>query len=56
MYRLGRLLQLFGLIVLPCSVLMQVSDQLTVRQSLLVSSFGVIAFYLGYLLQGIKTN
>ncbi len=52
----GKLLQLFGLILLPVAMLMQLSDMLGRRiglnQMLIMMVCGVAAFYLGRLIEG----
>lgn len=53
LYKLGRLLQLIGLILLPVAVAGNLSPvrTLDLRQSLTVSAVGVAVFAAGYLLQ-----
>lgn len=53
MYALARALQLAGLVILPVSIFAQLQEQLTLWQSLTLSAFGVLAFSLGYMLQGL---
>jgi len=51
-YRLGRFLQLVGLVMLPAAVAANLGEpQLSLGQSLAISSAGVAVFVLGYLLQ-----
>ena len=62
MQQLGKLLQLFGMIILPIAILMELSGGLTrsgggvigfnVAQMLVMALFGVGAFYLGRILEG----
>ena len=57
MYTLGRQLQLLGLIVLPISILIEISGSIEgwkLWNSLTLAIFGVLAFSIGYLLQGSK--
>jgi hypothetical protein len=49
----GRLLQLGGLIVLPISLMAELSEFITLKGSLLTAGFGVILFVIGYLVAGI---
>lgn len=51
LYKLGRLLQFAGLVILPIAITGNVADKLSLRDSLLLSGFGVVVFYLGYALQ-----
>jgi hypothetical protein len=54
LYRLGRLLQLIGLLLLPVAIagnLTPPEPTLTLGQSLKLSGVGIAAFVLGYLLQ-----
>lgn len=51
-YRLGRLLQLIGLILLPVAIAGNVArpEQVTLSISLVIAGVGVAVFYLGRLL------
>ncbi len=53
----GRLLQIVGLIVLPLSMVMQLTDSLGraigVSQMVVMMVFGAAAFFLGRMLEGI---
>ncbi len=51
LYRLGRLFQLAGLIILPVAIAGNVAERLTLWQSLSLSAAGVTVFYFGKLLQ-----
>lgn len=53
LYRLGRLLQLIGMILLPLAIAGNLApvDPLELRQSLQLSGVGVAVFALGWLLQ-----
>lgn len=53
LYRLGRLLQLLGLILLPLAIAGNISpkDPLDLRSSLTLSVAGILVFGLGWLLQ-----
>jgi hypothetical protein len=50
-YRLGRILQLVGLFILPFSIVSQLEEKLTLGQSMLVSAGGILLFYVGYVVQ-----
>lgn len=50
-YRLGRSLQLLGLLVLPFSVVSEVVEKVGLGQSMLISAAGAFLFYLGYVVQ-----
>lgn len=50
-YRLGRLLQLLGLVLVPVGIAGNVAASLTLWQSLTVSAVGIGMFLLGWLLQ-----
>ena len=57
MYKLARALQLIGLVLLPLAVagnlaeLANADNRLTLGQSLVMSSVGIICFLVGYFLQ-----
>jgi drug/metabolite transporter (DMT)-like permease len=53
LYRLGRLLQLVGLILLPLAIAGNIApkDPLDLRTSLTLSVVGILVFGLGWLLQ-----
>jgi hypothetical protein len=53
LYKLGRLLQIVGLILLPLAIAGNLSPQrpLDLRSSLTLSALGVVVFVAGYLLQ-----
>lgn len=53
LYRLGRLLQLAGMVLLPIAIAGNLAPEapLDLRQSLLLSGAGVAVFALGWLLQ-----
>jgi hypothetical protein len=50
-YRLGRMLQLIGLVVLPVAIAGNAAEKLSLGQSLVISAAGMIVFSLGWLLQ-----
>lgn len=52
MVQLGRTLQFLGLLILPIGIAGNLAGSLTLWQSLILSSSGMLVFYLGWLLQG----
>jgi hypothetical protein len=50
-YRLGRLLQLMGLVLLPIAMAGNIAERLDLRAMLTVAGIGVGVFALGWLLQ-----
>jgi hypothetical protein len=53
-YKLGRLLQLLGMILLPVAIAGEVAERLSLKESLTLSGLGVGVFLLGWLLQQSK--
>jgi hypothetical protein len=53
LYRLGRLLQLVGLILLPVAIAGNIAPEqpLDLRRSLTLSGLGVLVFFVGWLIQ-----
>ncbi len=53
LYKLGRLFQIVGLILLPLAIAGNLSPErpMDLRASLTLSTLGVVIFMLGYLLQ-----
>ena len=51
LYKLGRILQFAGLVVLPVAISGNVAEKLDLKQSLLLSSAGILVFSVGWLLQ-----
>lgn len=51
LYSVARLLQFLGLIVLPVAISGEMSEQLSLKQMLMLSGAGVVLFFLGWLLQ-----
>ncbi len=53
LYKLGRFLQVIGMMLLPLGVAGNLADETRVdlRTSLTISGFGVAVFIVGYLLQ-----
>ncbi len=50
-YKLGRFLQFAGLVVLPVAIAGNVAEKLDLKESLLLSTAGILVFSLGWLLQ-----
>ncbi|MGE5754274.1 MAG: hypothetical protein ACM35G_00955 [Planctomycetaceae bacterium] len=50
-YRLARLLQLLGLLILPFGIASELMEKVGLGQSLLIAAGGAIVFYAGYVLQ-----
>ncbi len=51
LYKLSRLLQFLGLVILPVAISGNVAEQLDLKQSLMLSAAGVLVFFVGWLLQ-----
>jgi hypothetical protein len=50
-YRIGRLLQLVGLFILPFAIVSQLMDKVGLGQSMLIAAGGAAVFYVGFLIQ-----
>jgi hypothetical protein len=50
-YRLARLLQLMGLVILPVAIAGELAERLSLGESLVLSAFGLAVFLAGWLLQ-----
>jgi hypothetical protein len=50
-YRLARLLQFVGLILLPIAMAGNVTNDLDLRQMLSLATLGILVFFVGWLLQ-----
>jgi hypothetical protein len=50
-YKLGRLLQVVGLLLLPAAVAGEVAQRLDEKQELLLAGAGIVIFYVGWRLQ-----
>ena len=50
-YRLGRLLQFVGLLILPFGIASELVGRVGLGQSLLIAGAGTLVFYVGYLIQ-----
>lgn len=51
LYRLGRFFQFAALVILPAAIAGEVTEKLTLKESLTLSAVGVIVFLLGWLCQ-----
>ena len=56
MYRLGRTMQVAGLVILPVAILLELEGQVSLWKSLTISGFGAVLFALGYVLQSLGTR
>ena len=50
-YRLGRVLQFIGLVILPCAITLNLAGKGSVGMTLVIAGAGAAIFYLGWLLQ-----
>jgi hypothetical protein len=50
-YRIGRLLQLAGLLILPFAIVSELLEKVHLGQSLLIAAGGAALFYVGVQLQ-----
>jgi hypothetical protein len=50
-YRIGRAIQLVGLVVLPFAIASNLLDKVTLGQSMLIATGGMLVFYVGYVIQ-----
>jgi hypothetical protein len=51
MHKIGRVLQLLGLVILPIAISGNVADKLTLQESLMLSGLGIFVFFVGWSLQ-----
>ena len=53
LYRLGRALQVAGMIILPLAIVAQIAPEraIDLKTSLTLSGVGVLVFFLGWLIQ-----
>lgn len=52
LHALGRTFQLLGLLILPCSILSELSGSVGLGRSMLIAAAGAGIFYVGIQLQG----
>lgn len=50
-YRLGRFLQILGMIILPFGIASELVGEVGLGQSLLIAAAGTLIFYVGYVVQ-----
>ena len=50
-YRIGRFLQVMGMIILPFGIASELMGKVGLGQSLLIASVGTLIFYIGYVVQ-----
>ena len=50
-YKIARLLQMAGMIILPVAIAGELADRLSLKESLTLSALGVGVFLVGWLLQ-----
>ncbi len=50
-YRVGRLLQVLGMIILPFGIASELVGKVGLGQSMLIAAAGTLIFYVGYVLQ-----
>ena len=55
-YRVGRLLQFVGLLILPFGIASELVGKVGLGQSLLVAAGGALLFYVGYVTQHAAEN
>ncbi len=51
LYKIGRFLQFVGLVLLPVAIAGEVAEKINLKESLGISTVGVLVFSLGWLLQ-----
>jgi hypothetical protein len=53
LYKLGRFLQLLGLLILPIAIAGNVAreEQIDLKVSLIMSSVGILLFFVGWMIQ-----
>jgi hypothetical protein len=50
-YRIGRLLQVTGMMILPFGIASELVGKVGLAQSLLIAAGGMLVFYVGYVIQ-----
>ena len=50
-YRIGRGLQVIGMIILPFGIASELMEKVGLGQSLLIAAAGMLVFYVGYIIQ-----
>lgn len=50
-YRLGRSLQLLGMLILPFAMASELLEKVGLGQAMLIAAFGALVFYIGFQIQ-----
>lgn len=50
-YRIGRSLQILGMIILPFGIASELMGKVGLGQSMLIAAAGTLLFYVGYIVQ-----
>ncbi len=50
-YRIGRFLQILGMIILPFGIASELMGKVGLGQSMLIAAGGTLVFYTGYVIQ-----
>jgi len=50
-YRIARMLQVLGLVILPFAIVSELENKVRLWQSLTIAGFGALIFYVGFVLQ-----
>jgi hypothetical protein len=50
-YRIGRFLQILGMIILPFGIASELLGKVGLGQSMLIAAGGTLVFYVGYIIQ-----
>ncbi len=50
-YRIGRVLQMIGMVVLPFGIASELMGKVGLGQSMLIAAGGMLIFYVGYVIQ-----
>lgn len=50
-YRIGRFLQMIGMVILPFAIASELMEKVGLGQSLLIAAGGMLVFYVGYVIQ-----
>ena len=50
-YRIARMLQVMGLLILPFAIVSELEEKVRLWQALAIAGFGALVFYIGFVLQ-----
>jgi hypothetical protein len=50
-YRIGRSLQVLGMLILPFAIVSELEEKIRLWQSLAMAGFGTLVFYIGFVIQ-----